>query len=268
MCAAYVAHMHFLNNADYHPAQYGTDPPDVRGREVYVIDFSYKRPVMEQIRKECARLVVLDHHKTAEADLAGFGDGDPTTTVVFDMDRSGAGIAWDWFFGGSEDARRPELVKYVEDRDLWRHALPYSVEINAYISILKFDFGEWRQALSLLETNFAEVVTMGKLIHRKTEQYVAAVCSNARRVRFQVYDDVYDDIPVVNAPQIDVSEVGDHLCQGVPFSVAWWQRADGLYQFSLRSRGDSGVDVSEIAKVFGGGGHRNAAGFQHAMMPF
>lgn len=33
----------------------------------------------------------------------------------------------------------------------------------------------------------------------------------------------------------------------------------GKFQYSLRSRGD--FDVSAIAKKFGGGGHKNAAGF-------
>lgn len=50
-----------------------------------------------------------------------------------------------------------------------------------------------------------------------------------------------------------------------PVALGWWQRFDGKFQFSLRSRGD--IDVSEIAKKFGGGGHKNAAGFQLKTLP-
>lgn len=51
-----------------------------------------------------------------------------------------------------------------------------------------------------------------------------------------------------------------------PFTACWFRRADGQIQYSLRSE-DSRLDVSEVAKSLGGGGHRNAAGFQQATTP-
>ena len=49
------------------------------------------------------------------------------------------------------------------------------------------------------------------------------------------------------------------MAQGQPFAVCYWDTLQGRV-FSLRST-DDGMDVSEIAKQYGGGGHRNAAGF-------
>src|SRR5581483_4605210 len=69
-CSAWGAHRHFGDVADYLPVQYGQDPPDVRDRDVYILDFSWKRPVMEQMAKAATRIVLLDHHRSAEADLA------------------------------------------------------------------------------------------------------------------------------------------------------------------------------------------------------
>jgi len=68
-------------------------------------------------------------------------------------------------------------------------------------------------------------------------------------------------VPVVNLSD-NISEVGNALCKRFPeypFSVSYCDRSDGQRSWSLRSIGD--FDVSDIAKKFGGGGHRNAAGF-------
>lgn len=96
------------------------------------------------------------------------------------------------------------------------------------------------------------------------------MAKNARRVRFPgegthapvPAEAAGQDVPLVNAPQIDVSELGSCLANGEPFAVAWWQRADGMFVYSLRSQEPSKVDVSAVAKAFGGGGHARAAGFQ------
>lgn len=68
------------------------------------------------------------------------------------------------------------------------------------------------------------------------------------------------NVPVVNAPYMWASELGNELCQGEPFAATYYDTAEARV-FSLRSK-DDGVDVSEIASEFGGGGHRNAAGFR------
>ncbi|HEY7374546.1 MAG TPA: DHHA1 domain-containing protein, partial [Polyangia bacterium] len=166
--------------------------------------------------------------------------------------RSGAGMAWDHF----EQGPRLRIVDYVEDRDLWRHRLLYSKEVNAWISTLEFDFAVWDEAAS---TDFEWMVRNGKVALAKTDQYVREVKKNARRVVFDGHS-----VLCVNAPQVDVSELGHALAQGELFAVAWWQQADGMFQYSLRSIG--GFDVSEVAKRYGGGGHKNAAGFQSPTM--
>ena len=67
---------------------------------------------------------------------------------------------------------------------------------------------------------------------------------------------------VVNCPPMFASEVGHSLLDkhpDAPFSAMWFE-ANGKRMWSLRSRDDR-QDVSEVAAIFGGGGHRNAAGF-------
>lgn len=279
--AAAIAHRYFKGHAVFHAGYYGQLPPleIVYGSAVYILDFSYPLAELRQLALAASKLVILDHHKTAQADLEWLQHPTPEQfevwmtemEVIFDMERSGAGIAWDYFFERHTPRYqpRPWWVDYVEDRDLWRWALRDSKLINAYLGALPFEFHGWAEGVGVSPEH---AVTMGRAIELKVHQYVAEVAKNVRfgnlygapGVDFAP-SPVFDEaVPIVNAPQCDVSELLDFLmdAEDQTIAVAWWQRADGLYQYGLRSRGD--LDVSAVARRFGGGGHKNAAGFQVA----
>ncbi len=253
-CAAWVcynAERARNRDADFFAAFYGQPPPDVSGRDAVIVDFSYPRDVMESMAREAASLVVLDHHKTAEEALRGFAEeiGEPgRVKVIFDMNRSGAGLAWDAFNPGKP---RPWLVDYVEDRDLWLHRLPGGPAVNAYLGTVEFSF-EAFDAAAAGDVGQAELA--GRAVEAKIHQYIREVKKNAERITFEGYD-----VPIVNAPQVDISELVGHMANGETFAMGWW-RGHGVFNYSLRSKGD--FDVSELAKRYGGGGHKNAAGFQ------
>ena len=263
-CAAWVCHRALREyNPEFFEGYYGREPPVdlARNRDVVLVDFSYPLDQMRALAEACATLLVLDHHKTAEAALRDFRA--VNARVVFDMDRSGAGLAWDNYFPGQV---RPMPVAYTEDRDLWRFALPESRDVNAYLSTLPFEFEAWAAAETTAAQDCMEgydawftAAKAGRSVAAKTSQYVREVLKNARSVTFEGHD-----VRIVNAPQVDISELLDALTIGSTFAMGWWQRADGVFQHSLRSRGD--FDVSELAKRYGGGGHKNAAGFQSATL--
>lgn len=240
--AAYAAWVRYGDGAEFLPAAYGDAPPDVAGRDVLVVDFSYRRPVMLEMASKASSLLVLDHHKTAEAELAGLH------FAIFDMERSGAGLTWDTLNGTG----RPWLVDYVEDRDLWRFRLPDSKAVNAWIGAQrKESFQEWAKFCAL---DLESVVAAGGAVLSFIDRYVHEVGENAIRVVFAGHS-----VPLVNAPHVCISELVGHLAASEPFAMGWHQRSDGRFAYSLRSRGD--IDVSEIAKKYGGGGHKGAAGF-------
>jgi nanoRNase/pAp phosphatase (c-di-AMP/oligoRNAs hydrolase) len=243
--AAWVVHQQFGDkDTQYITANYGDSPPGVKGHDVVIVDFSFRRDVMLALAEEANSIVVLDHHVTAEAALKGLD------FAHFDMERSGAGLAWDHFFPGK---RRPWLVDYVEDRDLWRFKLPGSKEINAWIGAHpRKTFYDWDH---LCDSGSVAAATKGEAVMRHIETYVEQMSAQARNVEFMGYT-----VPTVNAPFFLISELVGHLAQTAPFAIGWFQAASGDYQYSLRSRAD--FDVSEIAKVFGGGGHKQAAGFR------
>lgn len=240
------------DTAEYIPCSYGDDPPDVTDALVYIVDFSFKRAVLTAMAERAARIIVLDHHATAQADLADLVL--PNVEVVFDMQRSGATLAWQRFHG----THPCWLVNYAEDRDLWRHKLPGTKEINAYLQAAPRSFEAYERAF---EAGPDAVTGWGVGCLVWVRYYVDSVKALARPMRFLGHD----NIPVVNAPYTATSEVVGELAESAPFAAGWHVRADGRVVYSLRSRGD--FNVAELASSVGGGGHVKAAGFSSTKLP-
>ena len=121
--------------------QYNEPVPEIdeRTTTLMVVDFSYSREVCDALNEKYA-LVVIDHHESAEAALAG------AEYAFFDGSKSGAVLTWEYM----TDAPVPELLAYVQDRDLWRYDLPMSREVNAYIQSLPREFDEWMSLMWLI----------------------------------------------------------------------------------------------------------------------
>lgn len=266
--AAWAAWVVLGDAAEFVPSMYDDPAPSperVAGRDVWVLDFSFPRPVLLDLARAASSLRVLDHHKTARDALQGLPG------CVFDMNRSGAALAWDEFHPLTP---APWVVRYVEDRDLWRHALPDTHEVNAALaSIPRGSFRDWEA--QVLRTPLERHITDGAAILRARTQEIAQVASQARPGVI-----AGRHIPVVNCPRHLVSDVTGRLAEGSDegFAAGWQLGADGRVMVSLRARPRGGdgkpavgaeggkggaaiVDVADIAKGFGGGGHPGAAGF-------
>lgn len=249
--AAWVA-ARALGVVELFVGKYGEDPPYelAKDRRVYVVDFSYPREKLEKLFGEASELYVLDHHKTAEADLAGLH------YCSFDMNRSGAGMSWDFFHPGGEP--RPWIVDYVEDRDLWRFKLPESEVVSLYVRLAPHDLDAY-DAMSMMPLE--AVVREGQGAKRYLEHYVRDALRNAYDVPgfFGGSDEV---VRCVNVSYTGISDVlhGALEAGGVRVALGWHLSADGHIACSLRSTKD--VDCSAFAKTYGGGGHAQASGFR------
>lgn len=234
---------------DFFAGVYQDPPPDCTGRRVLMVDFSYKRPVMVQILAQAESVLVLDHHLSAQKDLEALAD--TNLQVLFDMERSGARLAWDYFFPGVPP---PLPLLHVEDRDLWRWDLPKSREITANIFSYPYDFDVWT---TLMETPPHVLAEAGEAIERKHHKDVAellAVTTRHMRIGGR-------RVPVANLPYTLASEAAGALAATGSFGACYWDGPE-FRNFSLRSVKPYGEDVSEIAKQYGGGGHRHSAGFR------
>ena len=274
--AAWAVHKKWGDSVRFVAGAYGGFewPADIAGKNILFVDFSLKGDQMIQLSNGGntgavpRSIVVLDHHKTAEAELkdwsvAGLTLAETPTFVglnmqemheqivaLFDMDRSGARLAWEFCFPGNPV---PMLIEHIEDRDLWRFRLATTKTVSAALRTYPQDFATW---------DSLDVDTLrdeGRAILRGHERNVADM------IRNRYWTDVGGvRVPVLNVPYHYASDCADAILDaepGAPFAATWFRRADGKEQFSLRSRNER-MDVSEIAKKFGGGGHRNAAGFE------
>ena len=245
--SAFICWLKFGDRAEYIPVQYNEEPPNVSGKELYIVDFSYPRDILLEMKKKALSIVVLDHHKTAEESLK---DLDFT---IFNMEKSGVGITWEYFYKNQE---MPMFLQYIQDRDLWKFEFGNTTKAFTKVlyDIVGFDFNEWKKLLS--HEKVSELLTLGEKllkIEKNQIEYYAKIS----------HDIVLDGIKgkACNAPKHLTSELGNELARhSKTFGLVYNYNGDiKKWIYSLRSVGN--FDVSKIALKYGGGGHRNAAGF-------
>lgn len=262
--AAWCFHHKDPNGYDFHPGVYRDPPPDVKGRDVYLVDFSYKATVLKDMCAVARSISILDHHKSAIEDITPFakaywsdgigGDWGASLECVFDMTRSGAGITWDYLF---PNRPRPALINHVEDRDLWKFQLEGTREIQATVFSHEYDFLVWDRLI--LDEHPADLAMEGIAIERKHHKDIAellAVCTRSMTIGGI-------NVLAASLPHTMSSDAGHLLAVAggkLTFGACYWDTPTHRV-FSLRSC-EEGMDVSEVAKAYGGGGHKHAAGFK------
>lgn len=243
LAAAWVVWDYFKGAVDLLAAQYGDElPPDseLKGRSVFVVDFSYNREQVLRLREIC-ELVILDHHETAAKELEGL--------VHVDQSHSGAMLTWNYFH---PDKAAPQGLLFIQDRDLWQWRLRGSKQwttaaFSYPLSVEHFN--------DLVKRPIGEVILEGTTLLRKHEQDIEKI---AKSVRMMTIDGV--EVPVINANALFASDLGHLLSQDHEFAVIYVDSKEER-QFSLRSQKGK-TNVNEVAERFGGGGHKGAAGFR------
>ena len=249
LCAAWLL-LKVYPGSELVGADYGDDPPDVEGREVFVVDFSYPRDVLLAMKRSASSLLVFDHHKSAAEQLAGLD------FCIFDEAKSGAGLVLHWIrekgFGRGW-LGVDWVVEYVQDRDLWLNREPHSASINAYIRSFEL-------SIESFEAISNAGITEARSTGRRIQDYRLRIAREHLESSFRTFVDGYI-VPVVYCSDPDlISDVGAMLALDEAFSVCYMMKV-GQVKYSLRSD-ENGLDVSKIAEAFGGGGHARAAGFK------
>jgi len=264
--AAYVFHKFMEKNYEevkYIPSEYGKtsiDLGEAKGADVFVLDFSFSKEMLLAAVAHVSELTIIDHHKTAKEDLADWLDGNapPKINLFFNMEKSGAGLAWDIFAPDGMD--RSQLVNYIEDRDLWKFALQHSKQINAYVGNRMRNFAAYRDMEVEIEQDKDSVAFIGQQLKDYDQRICEDIANNlARNCTFYTPDGPITGL-IANCTGHFASEVGNILAKrSGTFGATYFTDPNGNTKVSLRSIGD--FDVSKLAQRYGGGGHRNAAGF-------
>jgi len=247
---AWAAWKKFGNKADYYPAHRQKPPPTgLNNKEIYFIDFVYPAEITKRIVENSKKVVILDHHISAKNDIKLAHE------YVYDLKRSGAVIAWHYFF---PKKTTPRFLKHIEDQDLWNFKLPHTREISIAIQFTNFSFKTWDKLVKDIESSAIrkKYIEKGRsLLHYQSGQIEELADSNSYPVKF-----VGHQVLAANAPHFFASQLGHLLAKKhPPFAIIWNQMGDTI-RVSLRAYGNK-VDVSKIAAKYGGGGHKAAAGF-------
>jgi len=228
---------------------------DWKGAEIVFVDIAPQVEEARMLAEASSRLIVLDHHITARARF----EQAPEVTeeleksghlLYFDMQRSGAMIAWDHFHPDDEP---PDLLRYVQDQDLWHWALPDSSEVNAAIASYPYTLEAWGELATRSAKALAEE---GRPILRANRMEVERVLRNAAPVTIDGHK-----VEAVNST-VHRAQVGHELAERARFGRPWgcvYRIQGAKVHATLYSIGD--FHVAPIAARLGGGGHPNAAGF-------
>lgn len=251
--AAWAAWKRFGDEATYIPAYHGAPPPHgLDGKDVIIADFCYERDELLTIEKKANSIRILDHH------ISAFRNVGDLPFATFDMNRSGAGIAWDELMGG----KRPPLIDYIENGDLWFvKNLPFGKEVATYIEGESFTIERFNQLDKDLTTNFDKVVETGRIQLEFKLKRVAEAIRKSYYVDLSALlnlPDITMQVPCTNSSLFQ-NEIGNELAKHAPLGIVWYMAEDGKCRHSLRSA--SKYDCSQVAEHFGGGGHKNSAGF-------
>ena len=227
------------------------DLPPLQGRAVYILDFSFDAPILKDIEQRAAKLVLLDHHKSAAEKLTGFACR--CGVVHFDMGKSGARLAWEFFH---PDATLPDLVRYVEDRDIWAWKYPESAAFLAALDMEPFDFFRWAQIAAFTRSELEAFMARGQAMDEKFTKLATDLAEGAQPIAFNGQQGL-----MVNAPGVFHSLVGDLLSRkSGTFALMWNAGKGGVIKVGLRSQ--RGFDCIPLAESMGGGGHPQACGFK------
>lgn len=246
--SAWAAWKKFGDKASYIPVNHGgTYPDNFSDKEIYTLDLTLPKEITEKLIKTNKRLTSIDHHISSE-EITKI-----THDYSFDNTHSGAVLSWKYFH---PEKPVPKLLLFIEDIDIWKFGYPETGNFISALNLYDFSFELFDKVSLEIEdpVKLKDYLLKGEVISQHDKKITDELAQTAILVEFEGYK-VY----AVNAPDFIKSELGHKLSQSFPFAIVWRQKKDKIF-VSLRSS-DGGINVSEIAKKYGGGGHKGAASF-------
>lgn len=244
-------------DADYRPRNHEDtiEAKHYDGTQIAYVDIAPPNEELIELSEIAAQIILLDHHVSSrdriEADLrvenALDGRGHD---IRFDLSNSGAVLAWKYF---QPDEPIPDLLRYVEDQDLWNWELPRSQEVNAAIGSYPLSFEVWDE---LARRDIHSLADEGEPLVRAKRTEVARALHKAAPLVIH-----NRRVEAVNA-SAHRSAIGHELAKRALFGEEWgcaYHITGNRVSATLYSIGD--LDVASVAISLGGGGHKNAAGF-------
>jgi len=245
-------------NIQYIPVNHNNyTMPDVKNKNVLICDFSFTYDETLEIIKQANNVLIIDHHETSANKLKNI----PDRYKIFDVNHSAAVLTWKYVF---PQISVPLLLQYIEDRDILKNAMKFTNEFFVWFSTIPQVFEMYEK---YLDNNVLTkmIKNYGVIYYKLNSYYVNGSAEHAKPsfTQIQIGDKInYYFIGYHNQTNFK-SDVGNAIMtkyKNLDFSAVY-SISDNTTKtkFALRSNNTS-IDVSKIAELFNGGGHRNAAG--------
>ena len=251
---------------ELYPIQHGDiiDLEKLTNKRVIFCDYAPSKEILDEIEKVTIKITILDHHISSQKALVD------KPYAIFNMTKSGAGLTWEYFF---PNVKMPDFIQMIQDRDIWTWKIPNSREFTSGFStvvsgIELYDFAELFELFDdLCEYPNKNIfyIELGNVIN-KTIMMKCKQIAKEHLTKINYYKNY--NVCIVNCSSELTSDLGNILSSNdnVDFAVLWkYNHPKEEYYISLRS--NNKVDVSLIAKEYGGGGHKNASGFAPKINP-
>jgi hypothetical protein len=225
----------------------------VKDKNVLFVDLALKQSFITEIIKYCNQYLVIDHHKTTEKELEIF----PKENLIFDIKKSGAILTWCYFF---PDQEPPLLLKYIQDNDLWINKMPNCDKFVAWFHHLPMTYEIYDQYANDDNKLIEDIKKCGSVALTIQNSILDKAINFLPKPKFVQINNKYYFILFANFtiyPYI----LGDKILGNFPYidlSSVYYINVNGGTNFTLLST-PTRVDGSEIAKHFGGQGHRNSS---------
>jgi uncharacterized protein len=238
-----VAHIHKIAGED---------------NEIYFVDFAVG---IEEFLDKGHKITVLDHHIGVRERVEKPAKENEKLTYIFDNDKSGASLAWSYFFG---DEKMPEIIKYVEDSDLWTKKYEDTKYVTSFLST-NADTPE--KMLEFIENgNIEEIKEKGKIIADYSDVQINRIIENAESINLKIGKLV---APAYNLTSGEYSSViGNKLSVLHNKTAIMFSIKSNSVKFSLRSIDGQEPNALGFAKMLGGDGHENSAGAEIPLKDF
>lgn len=241
-----------------------------KDEQVYIVDYSISPDEMRELLNITKDVTWIDHHKTAiekykefEHEIRGIRyDGVSgcmlTYCYIHHMTARGEGEIKPFDISMTEDA--PMFTKFIDDWDVWKFNYGddtryFQIAFNAY------DFSPCADTWDMFLDNDGEqtLIEQGKIMIQYRDNWAKNYMKLGFETEFEGYKCFAVNLGCCNSDYFKSLPEGKYEIL-MPFVF------DGnVYTVSLYS---TTVDVSEIAKKYGGGGHKGASGFQIKELPF
>lgn len=258
-------------------------PQNIKNKNILIMDVAYKYEVLKSICDEAKSVTFIDHHITIRDDVKKMSESmiEKKINIIYDEMECGASLTWKFFY---PHRKMPLFVKYIKDNDIgiWKlkytHAFIASLDTNFDMSLTNKNLKKWHGLFNM--ENIKKLIKRGKVY----EEYIDNLLrSNSKKYSMMAFpsEKIYEEnLDLFKKPaQYKVAVVCGSGCPSTTllglkimetidcdFAIMWSLHLDRReYVLAFRSKK---VDVGNIAKMFGGGGHTLAAACSFPMSKY